>query len=159
MSKDIRIKKGVNINLKGSAERVYASIPQAECFVVKPSDFKGLTPKLSVKAGDKVQAGSSLFYDKENPSIKITSPVSGEVTEIRRGEKRKILEVVIKADAEISYIEFPKADAKTYHEIKSSHKCWMLVCGLLFVNDLMLLLQIQMTCQKRYSYQHLIVPL
>ena len=112
MSKDIRIKKGVNINLKGSAERVYASIPQAECFVVKPSDFKGLTPKLSVKAGDKVQAGSSLFYDKENPSIKITSPVSGEVTEIRRGEKRKILEVVIKADAEISFIEFPKADAK-----------------------------------------------
>ena len=112
MSKDIRIKKGVNINLKGSAERVYASIPQAECFVVKPSDFKGLTPKLSVKAGDKVQAGSSLFYDKENPSIKITSPVSGEVTEIRRGEKRKILEVVIKADAEISYIEFPKSNAK-----------------------------------------------
>ena len=112
MSKDIRIKKGVNINLQGSAERVYASIPQAECFAIKPSDFKGLTPKLSVKAGDKVQAGSSLFIDKENPSIKITSPVSGEVTEIRRGEKRKILEVVIKADAEISFIEFPKADAK-----------------------------------------------
>ena len=112
MSKDIRIKKGVNINIKGSAERVYASIPQAECFAIKPSDFKGLTPKLSVKAGDKVQAGSSLFFDKENPSIKITSPVSGEVTEICRGEKRKILKVVIKADAEISYIEFPKADAK-----------------------------------------------
>ena len=56
MSKDIRIKKGVNINLKGSAERVFATIPQAEFFVVKPSDFKGLTPKLSVKAGDKVQA-------------------------------------------------------------------------------------------------------
>ena len=54
MSKDIRIKKGVNINLKGSAERVYASIPQAESFVVKPSDFMGLTPKLSVKAGDKL---------------------------------------------------------------------------------------------------------
>ena len=66
MSIDIRIKKGVNINLKGSAERVYASIPQAECFAIKPSDFKGLTPKLSVKAGDKVQAGSSLFFDKEN---------------------------------------------------------------------------------------------
>ena len=65
MSKDIRIKKGVNINLKGSAERVYASIPQAECFAIKPSDFKGLTPKLSIKAGDKVQAGSSLFFDKE----------------------------------------------------------------------------------------------
>ena len=112
MSKDIRIKKGVNINLKGSAERVYASVPQAECFAIKPSDFKGLTPKLSVKAGDKVQAGSSLFFDKENPSIKITSPVSGEVTEICRGEKRKILEVVIKADAKISFIEFPKADAK-----------------------------------------------
>ena len=76
MSKDIRIKKGVNIKLEGSAERVYASIPQANCFVVKPTDFKGLTPKLTVKAGDKVQAGSSLFFDKENPSIIITAPVS-----------------------------------------------------------------------------------
>jgi Na+-transporting NADH:ubiquinone oxidoreductase subunit A len=112
MSKDIRIKKGVSIKLTGSAERVYANIPASEYYVVKPSDFTGLTPKLTVKVGDKVQAGSSLFFNKENPSVIIASPVSGEVSEIRRGDKRKILSVVIKADAEITYIEFSKAEAK-----------------------------------------------
>ncbi|MDG1849751.1 MAG: Na(+)-translocating NADH-quinone reductase subunit A [Flavobacteriales bacterium] len=112
MSTDIRIKRGVSIKLKGSAERVYANIPASEYYLVKPSDFTGLTPKLTVKAGDKVQAGSSLFFDKENPAVIITSPVSGEVTEIRRGDKRKILAVVIKAEATITYKDFPKAEAK-----------------------------------------------
>ena len=112
MSKDIRIKKGESIKLKGSANRVYANIPASEYYLVKPSDFTGLTPKLTVKVGDKVQAGSSLFFDKENPSVIISSPVSGEVSEIRRGEKRKILAVVVKADAEITYKEFSKAEAK-----------------------------------------------
>ena len=112
MSKDIRIKKGVSIKLKGSADLVYASIPASGYYLVKPSDFTGLTPKLTVKVGDRVQAGSSLFFDKEHPSVIIASPVSGEVTEIRRGEKRKILAVVVKADAEITYKEFSKAEAK-----------------------------------------------
>ena len=109
MSKDIRINKGVSIKLTGSADRVYANIPTSEYYLVKPSDFTGLKPKLTVKVGDKVQAGSSLFYDKENPTVTIASPVSGEVSEIRRGEKRKILSVVVKADAEITYKEFSKA--------------------------------------------------
>ena len=112
MSKDIRIRKGVNINLKGSAERVYANVQSAEYFEIKPIDFIGLTPKLSVKVGDKVKAGSALFFDKENPSVIISSPVSGEIIEIRRGDKRKILAVAIKADRDISFIEFPKAEAK-----------------------------------------------
>jgi Na+-transporting NADH:ubiquinone oxidoreductase subunit A len=111
MSKDIRIKKGVNIKLKGSAERVYANMPSSKLFFIKPSDFIGLNPKLTVKAGDKVLAGSPLFFDKENPSVIITSPVSGEVFEIRRGKKRKILSVIITADEEISYKNFPKAKA------------------------------------------------
>ena len=112
MSKDIRIRKGVNIKLKGSAERVYANVQSAEHFEIKPIDFIGLTPKLSVKAGDKVKAGSALFFDKENPSVIISSPVSGEIIEIRRGDKRKILAIAIKADSDISFIEFPKAEAK-----------------------------------------------
>lgn len=111
MSKDIRIKKGVNIKLKGSAERVYANIPSSKLFFIKPSDFIGLNPKLTVKVGDKVLAGSPLFFDKENPSVIITSPVSGDVFEIRRGKKRKILSVAINADEEISYKNFPKANA------------------------------------------------
>ena len=106
MSKDIRLKKGLNINLLGEADKVYSNISFSEKFVVKPTDFHGLTPKLTVKVGDKVKAGTTIFLDKYNELIKFSSPVSGEVQDIVRGAKRKILEVVIKADNENTFEEF-----------------------------------------------------
>ena len=108
MSKEIRLKKGLTINLVGDADKVYASVKPTDNYVVKPTDFHGLTPKLAVKVGDKVKAGTALFFDKYNNKINFVSPVSGEVTTIVRGEKRRILEVVIKADAEIAYENFEK---------------------------------------------------
>ena len=111
MSKDIRLKKGLNIHLHGEADKVYASIPQSETFVVRPTDFHGMTPKLTVKEGDRVNAGSVLFFDKYNERVKFTSPVSGEVVAINRGAKRRILEVVLKADAEVKYESFDKGSA------------------------------------------------
>ena len=111
MSKEIRLKKGLTINLVGEADKVYASVKPTEKYVVKPTDFHGLTPKLNVKAGDKVKAGSPLFCDKYNEKINYCSPVSGEITDIIRGEKRKILEVVIKADTEITYKSFATENA------------------------------------------------
>ncbi len=106
----VKIKKGLNIRLKGEAEKVYAEIPQSETFAIKPTDFTGLKPKLLAKVGDEVKAGSALFCDKDNPQVLFTSPVSGEIIEINRGEKRKILEVKVLADKEISYLPFKKAD-------------------------------------------------
>ena len=106
MSKDIRLKKGLNINLQGEADKVYASIPQSKTFSIKPTDFHALTPKLVIKEGDKVKAGSCLFFDKYDERIRFSSPVSGEVTEIVRGAKRRIMEVRIAADSEISYESF-----------------------------------------------------
>ena len=106
MSKDIRLKKGLNIQLHGEADKVYANITQSETFVVRPTDFHGVTPKLTVKEGDCVNAGSVLFFDKYNERVKFTSPVSGEVVAINRGAKRRILEVVLKADAELKYESF-----------------------------------------------------
>ena len=106
MSKDIRLKKGLNINLKGEADKVYASIPQSQTFSIKPTDFHSLTPKMVVKEGDKVKAGSCLFFDKYDDRICFSSPVSGEVTEIVRGAKRRIMEVRIAADLEINYESF-----------------------------------------------------
>ena len=106
MSKEIRLKKGLSINLLGEADKVYASVKPTDRYVVKPTDFHGLTPKLTVKIGDQVKAGSSLFFDKSNEKVKFCSPVSGEVTDIIRGDKRRILEVVIKADTEITYKDF-----------------------------------------------------
>ncbi len=111
MSKEIRLKKGLNINLVGEANKVYGSVKPTDKYVVKPTDFHGLIPKLAVKAGDKVKAGTTLFFDKYNDKVNFCSPVSGEVVDIVRGAKRKILEVVIKADAEITYESFDTATA------------------------------------------------
>lgn len=116
MSKDIRLKKGLNINLKGEADKVYASIPQSDLFRLKPSDFHGLTPKLTVKVGDKVKAGSCIFFDKYNEKVRFSSPVSGEVTDVVRGAKRRILEVKLKADTETKYESFSTLDASANRE-------------------------------------------
>lgn len=110
MSKDVRIRKGVNIKLKGAAEKLFVNPVTISDIVLKPTDFPGLIPKMAVKVGDKVKAGSSIFYNKENERVLFTSPISGEVIEINRGEKRKILEVKIRADGDIQYETFKQGD-------------------------------------------------
>ena len=112
MSKVIKIKQGLNINMLGAAEKIIKKANQADFYAVKPTDFKGIRPKLVVKIGDKVKAGTPLFYDKFQPEVQFTSPVSGEVVEINRGERRVILEVVVRADATIEYEEFKVGDSK-----------------------------------------------
>ena len=106
MSKHIKLKKGLNVNLVGEAEKVYASVKFNNDFVIKPTDFHNLTPKLSVKEGDHVLAGSVIFFDKYNDKIKFCSPVSGEIKSIIRGAKRRILEICIKSDDEIKYADY-----------------------------------------------------
>ena len=103
MSQSVRIRRGLNINLLGEADKVYASVKTHNIYAIKPTDFHGLTPKLSAKVGDKVLAGSVIFFDKYNDRIKFCSPVSGTVKDIVRGEKRRILEVIIESDNEQKY--------------------------------------------------------
>ena len=110
MSEDIRLKKGLNIQLVGEAEQVYSIVNTASIYELKPSDFHGLTPKLTVKVGDKVKAGTVLFFDKYNEKVKFCSPVSGVVTDIVRGAKRRILKVVVTADTEIVYEDLSSAN-------------------------------------------------
>ncbi|MDL2251374.1 Na(+)-translocating NADH-quinone reductase subunit A [Odoribacter sp. OttesenSCG-928-J03] len=110
MSKVIKLKKGLDIKLKGEAEKVVHSDSLSSLYAVKPADFKTLLPKLTVKVGDVVMAGDTLFTDKANPNIKFSSPVSGTVEFINRGERRKLLEVVVRSDAGIQYRDFGKAD-------------------------------------------------
>ena len=110
MSKYVKIKKGLNIKLAGEAVKSLSNLSLPEIFAVKPTDFAGLTPKLLVKQGDEVQSGSPLFYDKNNEDIIFSSPVSGEVIEIVRGEKRQILEIKILADKSISYLTSKQVD-------------------------------------------------
>ena len=92
------MKKGLNINLSGEADKIYASIKsnnKSLRYVVKPTDFHLLKPKLFVKVGDKVKAGSVLFFDKSDDRNKICSPVSGEVIDIVERCKKKDFEVVV----------------------------------------------------------------
>ncbi len=109
MSKQIKLKRGLDIKLKGKAVEMLAESIKAEKYALKMADFKNITPKLVVKEGERVKAGSTLFYDKYRTSLCFTSPVSGEVLEIKRGERRMILEVIIIADKEIVYEKFDDA--------------------------------------------------
>jgi len=98
MSKVIKIRKGLNIKLAGKAEKVLEKLELSSTYAVKPTDFPGLVPKLLVKPEDKVKAGTPLFYDKNRPEVLFSSPVSGTVKSVNRGERRAILEVIIESD-------------------------------------------------------------
>lgn len=106
----IKTKKGLDIKLAGEANPILMTAKQADLFAVKPTDYHGVVPKIVAKVGEKVKAGEVLFYDKANPEVIFPSPVSGEVVEVVRGERRKLLEVVVKADAEIDYLSFKKVN-------------------------------------------------
>ena len=129
MSNDIRIKKGLDINLKGEAQKAKEAAIISNFFTIRPEDFHSVIPKLVAKEGVKVKAGETVFYDKSNEAIKFASPVSGEVTEIARGEKRRILSIKIQADKEQSYQDFGSlnVDNALADEVKSkllTAGCW-----------------------------------
>lgn len=97
----IKLRQGFDINLLGEPAAVVED-KSVTTFAMQPPNFIGMSPlpKLAVAAGDTVKAGDELFFDKKRPRIKYCAPVSGEVVDIRRGDKRAIMEVVILADKE-----------------------------------------------------------
>ncbi|MBE6208956.1 MAG: Na(+)-translocating NADH-quinone reductase subunit A [Rikenellaceae bacterium] len=121
MSKVIKLKKGLDLRLVGEAEKTLDKLPLSESYAVCPTEFEGVTPKLLVKVGDKVKAGTPLFFNKYKQEILFSSPVSGEVSAINRGEKRKVLSVVIKADAVQEYenFEIKPLEQSSSEDIKS----------------------------------------
>lgn len=117
----IKLKKGLDILLEGEAKRELTRLPLVHAYALKPEDFPGVTPKLLVRVDDEVKVGTPLFFDKYRPQILFTSPVSGKVSAIVRGEKRKILEVVITPEAEQVYETFdvPAIEATDREQIKA----------------------------------------
>jgi len=109
MSTVYSIKKGLDINLLGEAEKTVVDL-DSRMFAMKPVDFIGCFPKVVVQEGAEVKAGSPLFYDKYRDDIYYTSPVSGKIAEIRRGAKRKLLEIVIESDGKNESIDFGVSD-------------------------------------------------
>jgi Na+-transporting NADH:ubiquinone oxidoreductase subunit A len=121
MSNIIKLKKGYNINLYGAAEKTFLDAPQPELFAIKPTDFQGLLrPKVLVEVGQNVKAGTPILFDKKKDSVMICSPVSGEVVDIVRGEKRKLLEVRILADSGIEYETFDSYSTSDLNNLGAS---------------------------------------
>ena len=132
MSTDIKIKKGLTIKLKGTASKELETAPRSKVFTIYPTNFHGITPKLTVKVGAKLLAGDVLFHSKSNEEIKFASPVSGELIDIIRGEKRKILALTIKADTTDSYKDFGKKTASNLTGIQIKQAllesgCWAFI--------------------------------
>ncbi|CDF78204.1 Na(+)-translocating NADH-quinone reductase, subunit A [Formosa agariphila KMM 3901] len=132
MSNDIKITKGLDIKLKGEAEKALESAVISNSYTLRPEDFHGVIPKLVARVGDKVKAGGPVFYDKSNETIQFVSPVSGEIVDILRGEKRKILAIKIQADKEQVYQENEKinlnsATAEDLSTYLQSTGCWTFI--------------------------------
>ncbi len=106
MSKIIKLRKGLDIHLQGAPVPKLITACGSDTYAVSPTDFEGVVPKLLVREGDRVKAGSPLFFDKADEEILFTSPVSGVVSEIRRGDKRKLLNVVVETDGKQDSVEF-----------------------------------------------------
>ncbi|HEY9113376.1 MAG TPA: Na(+)-translocating NADH-quinone reductase subunit A [Bacteroidales bacterium] len=109
MSTVYSIKKGLDIKLLGEAEKTLVDL-NAVKFAIKPTDFIGCFPKMLVKEGDEVKAGTPLFFDKYRENIVVTSPVSGKVTALTRGAKRLLLEIVIESNGKNETVDFGKSN-------------------------------------------------
>ena len=129
MSNDIRIKKGLDIKLKGEAEKTVEQAIISNYCTIRPEDFHGITPKLVAKEGALVKAGSTLFFDKSRETVKFSSPVSGKVIEVVRGPKRRIDAIKIEADKTQTYVDygvfnFEKATAESTKAHLLAAGCW-----------------------------------
>ncbi|WP_010227985.1 Na(+)-translocating NADH-quinone reductase subunit A [Gillisia marina] len=111
MSKDIRIKRGLTLRLKGEAEKQVVEAPRSKTYAIKPPDFHSVVPKMALKEGATVLAGDVLFSSKYDENLTFTSPVSGTLKEIKRAEKRRIIEVIVDADPKDSFKDFGKMNA------------------------------------------------
>ncbi|WP_299111251.1 Na(+)-translocating NADH-quinone reductase subunit A [uncultured Winogradskyella sp.] len=131
MSKDIRIKKGLDIKLVGEAEKTTENAIISNSYSIRPEDFHSIIPKLVAKEGTRVKAGEALFYNKDNEEMKFVSPVSGEITEVKRGPRRRIDAIKITADKEQTYVDHGKFDLSSDTDKTKAHLlasgCWAFI--------------------------------
>ena len=110
MHRVVKISKGLNINLKGAPVAEFVPVEAAKYYALMPADFTRVTPKVVVKPEDAVKAGDPLFFDKANPEIQFVSPVSGKVVAVNRGERRRVLSVVVESDGKFESVEYKAKD-------------------------------------------------
>lgn len=93
-----KIKRGLDLRLTGEAKHSVVEAKPSLEYALRPLDFLGITPKVLVKEGVAVLAGTPLFVDKATEKVKFVAPVSGIVTSVERGERRKLLSIRIQPD-------------------------------------------------------------
>lgn len=122
MANVIKLRKGLDIKLKGKATNTKVNLGKSEEYALVPDDFIGVSPKITVKEGDHVKVGEALFVNKFYPSVRFASPVSGTITAIVRGDRRKVLCVKVNADVQQEYVNFEKKDPSLLdaEEVKDS---------------------------------------
>ena len=118
MSQNFVLKKGLDIPIKGTAELRLSNAKTPNIVAIKPADFKGLSPRLLVREGDPVMCGSPIIADKTHADILLTSPVSGTVKSIVRGDKRKLLAILIENDHEFNCVDFKLPDHAGREDVK-----------------------------------------
>jgi len=121
MYKVVKISKGLNINLAGAPVKEMTAVKEAKLYALQPADFNGVTPKVVVKPEDTVKVGDALFVDKNCPELRFVSPVSGKVVAVNRGERRRLLSVVVEADGQNAAVEYKAKDVPSLsaEEIKA----------------------------------------
>jgi len=135
MANVIKLRKGLDIALKGKPAKEKIAAKVSEEYALVPDSFVGIVPKVVVKEGDHVKAGDALFVNKQYPDVRFASPVSGTVSAVVRGERRKVLCVKVKADKEQAYVDFGKKDVAKMDG--DSVKTALLEAGLFgFINQL-----------------------
>lgn len=110
MANVVKLRKGLEINLKGKAKEKKQPTRGSQEYGLVPDFFVGVTPKVVVRPGDHVLAGDPLFVNKACPEVNFASPVSGTVTEVMRGQRRRVLCVKVKADEKQEYRDFGVRD-------------------------------------------------
>lgn len=118
---NINFRRGLDLKIKGgitNSAPVKTIAPLSIAIV--PDDFPGFTAKLDVKPGDTVTTGQPLMHDKVFPDINIVSPVSGTIKDVVRGERRKILRVVVDTATEQSEPKKVNIDTSSAESIKQT---------------------------------------
>ncbi|RUR32870.1 Na(+)-translocating NADH-quinone reductase subunit A [Vreelandella andesensis] len=106
----IEVKKGLDLPITGAPEQRIEDARPVRHVAILGTDYVGMKPTMEVQEGDKVKLGQLLFTDKKIDGVRFTAPASGEIVAINRGEKRRLLSVVIKVDENEEAMTFASHD-------------------------------------------------
>lgn len=89
------INKGLNVPIAGSLKQEIRDTASHTEVAIMAQDYFLMKPRMVEAVGATVRRGQPLFEDRKNPGVFFTSPASGTVKAINRGERRALISYVI----------------------------------------------------------------